>query len=60
MEENINIGDFMSKLLSNSYIMDLIDKISETLFKKYTTYKKVESYIKRWQEVVRYEQYSYE
>ena len=60
MEENINIGDFMSKLLSNSYIMDLIDKISETLFKKYTTYKKVERYIKRWQEVVRYEQYSYE
>lgn len=30
----------MENLLSHSYVMDLIDKISDTLFKKYTTYKK--------------------
>lgn len=49
----------MENLLSHSYVMDLIDKISETLFQKYTTYKKVERYIKRWQKVIRYEQYGY-
>lgn len=49
----------MGNLLSHSYVMDLIDKISDTLFKKYTTYKKVERYIKRWQKVVSYEQYGY-
>lgn len=49
----------MENLLSHSYVMDLIDKISDTLFKKYTTYKKVERYIKRWQKVVSYEQYGY-
>lgn len=49
----------MGNLLSHSYVMDLIDKISDILFKKYTTYKKVERYIKRWQKVISYEQYGY-
>lgn len=46
----------MENRLSHSYVMDLIDTLSETLFKKYQTYKKVEQYLKRWQKIVRYEQ----
>lgn len=49
----------MENKLSHSYVMDLIDTISETLFKKYQTYKKVEQYLKRWQKVVSYEQDGY-
>lgn len=49
----------MENRLSHSYVMDLIDTISETLFKKYQTYKKVEQYLKRWQKIVRYEQDGY-
>lgn len=49
----------MENKLSHSYVMDLIDTISEKLFKKYQTYKKVEQYLKRWQKIIDYERYGY-
>lgn len=49
----------MNNLLSPRYVMDLIDNISETLFKKYKSYKKVEQYILRWREIIEYEPCGY-
>lgn len=49
----------MNNMLSPSYMMDLIDNISETLFKKYKSYKKVEQYIKLWQKIIDYEPCGY-
>lgn len=42
----------MENNFSPSYIIDLIEQITSKVFKKYTSYKRVETYIKRWQKVV--------
>lgn len=44
----------MLNSLSPSYIIDLINKISEVLFKKYQSYKNVETYIQRWHKTIDY------
>lgn len=45
--------------LSPSYMIDLINKISDVLFKKYQSYKNVETYIQRWCKIVDYESDGY-
>ena len=49
----------MNNMLSPRYIIDLIDDISETLFKRYKSYKKVEQYITRWRKIIDYEPCGY-
>lgn len=46
--------------LSPSYMIDLINKISDTLFEKYQSYKNVETYVQRWCKIVDYECNGYE
>ena len=41
----------MHNKVSPSYIIDLIEQITQTLYSKYASYKRVETYIKRWQQV---------
>lgn len=38
--------------ISPSFIIDLIDKIEKSLWEKYGNYKKVHSYMERWQEEI--------
>jgi len=45
--------------ISPKYIIDLINKINEKLYAEYASYKKVQTYIERWREVVRYESWGY-
>lgn len=45
--------------ISPKYILDLITNINDKIYAEYASYKKVQTYMERWREVIRYESFGY-